>query len=153
MDLFSNNYLWGELSLCCQQFSSIANTRYKPAAAVQSPQQVDTTHEPAAIVQSWRNCKVCQPTWSKAAEAARSHRNFMRSSLASFSLWHHYHKLAQQCYVYWLVLSANSTQAGVITEKGASVGEMTPWDPAVRHFSQLVISGVGPMWVVPFLGW
>jgi hypothetical protein len=28
----------------------------------------------------------------------------------------------------------NLTQAGVITEKGASVGEMPPVDPAVRHF-------------------
>ena len=28
----------------------------------------------------------------------------------------------------------NLTQAGVITEKGASVGEMPPGDPAVRHF-------------------
>jgi hypothetical protein len=28
----------------------------------------------------------------------------------------------------------NLTQAGVITEKGASVGEMPPRDPAVRHF-------------------
>ena len=28
----------------------------------------------------------------------------------------------------------NLTQAGVITEKGASVGEMPPQDPAVRHF-------------------
>jgi hypothetical protein len=26
------------------------------------------------------------------------------------------------------------TQAGVITEKGASVGEMPPRDPAARHF-------------------
>jgi hypothetical protein len=26
------------------------------------------------------------------------------------------------------------TQAGAITEKGASVGEMPPRDPAVRHF-------------------
>jgi hypothetical protein len=26
------------------------------------------------------------------------------------------------------------TQAGVITEKGASVEEMPPQDPAVRHF-------------------
>jgi hypothetical protein len=28
----------------------------------------------------------------------------------------------------------NLTQAGVITEKGASVEEMPPWDPTVRHF-------------------
>jgi hypothetical protein len=28
----------------------------------------------------------------------------------------------------------NLTQAGVITEKGASVGEIPPWDPTVRHF-------------------
>jgi hypothetical protein len=28
----------------------------------------------------------------------------------------------------------NLTPAGVITEKGASVGEMPPRDPAVRHF-------------------
>jgi hypothetical protein len=26
------------------------------------------------------------------------------------------------------------TQAGVITEEGASLEEMPPWDPAVRHF-------------------
>jgi hypothetical protein len=28
----------------------------------------------------------------------------------------------------------NLTQAGVITEKGASVGEVPPQDPAARHF-------------------
>ena len=28
----------------------------------------------------------------------------------------------------------NLTQAGVITEKGASIEEMPPWDPTVRHF-------------------
>jgi hypothetical protein len=28
--------------------------------------------------------------------------------------------------VYWLVLCVNLTQTGVITEKGASVGEMPP---------------------------
>jgi hypothetical protein len=33
----------------------------------------------------------------------------------------------------WLVLCQRDT-AGVITEKGASVGEMLPRDPAVRHF-------------------
>jgi hypothetical protein len=36
--------------------------------------------------------------------------------------------------LYWLVLGVNLTQAGVITEKGASVGEMPPRDPTVRHF-------------------
>jgi hypothetical protein len=35
---------------------------------------------------------------------------------------------------YWLVLCVNLTQAEVITEKGASVGEMPPQDPAVGHF-------------------
>ena len=35
---------------------------------------------------------------------------------------------------YWLVLGVNLTQAGVITEKGASVGEVPPCDPAVGHF-------------------
>jgi hypothetical protein len=33
--------------------------------------------------------------------------------------------------LYWLVLGVNLTQAGVITEKGASVGEMPPQDPTV----------------------
>jgi hypothetical protein len=37
-------------------------------------------------------------------------------------------------HVYWLVLCVNLTQAGVITEKGASGEEMPPWGPAVRHF-------------------
>jgi hypothetical protein len=36
--------------------------------------------------------------------------------------------------VYWLVLGVNLTQAGVITEKGASVWEMPPRDQAVGHF-------------------
>jgi hypothetical protein len=35
--------------------------------------------------------------------------------------------------VYWQVLCQLDT-AGVITEKGASVEEMPPWDPAVGHF-------------------
>jgi hypothetical protein len=35
--------------------------------------------------------------------------------------------------LYWLVLCQLDT-AGVITEKGASVEEMPPRDPAVRHF-------------------
>jgi hypothetical protein len=39
-----------------------------------------------------------------------------------------------QTYVYWLVLCVNLTQAEVITEKGASLEEMPPWDPAVRYF-------------------
>jgi hypothetical protein len=34
---------------------------------------------------------------------------------------------------------------GVITEKGASVEEMPPWDPVVRHFPQLVIKGERPL--------
>ena len=45
-------------------------------------------------------------------------------------------------YLYWLVLCQLDT-AGVITEKGASVGEMPPRDPAV--FSQLVIKEGGPL--------
>jgi hypothetical protein len=39
--------------------------------------------------------------------------------------------------------SVNLTHAGVLTEKGASVGEMPPRDPAV--FSQLVIKEGGPL--------
>ena len=35
--------------------------------------------------------------------------------------------------LYWLVLCQLDT-AGVITEKGASVEEMPPWDRTVRHF-------------------
>jgi hypothetical protein len=35
--------------------------------------------------------------------------------------------------LYWLVLCQLDT-AGVITEKGASVEEMPPRDPGVRHF-------------------
>jgi hypothetical protein len=34
------------------------------------------------------------------------------------------HELISQ--IYWLVLGVNLTQAGVITEKGASVGEVPP---------------------------
>jgi hypothetical protein len=34
----------------------------------------------------------------------------------------------------WLVLCVNLTQAGVITEKGASFGKIPPRDPVVGHF-------------------
>jgi hypothetical protein len=46
--------------------------------------------------------------------------------------------------LYWLVLCQLDT-AGVTTEKGASFEEMPPRDPAVRHFSQLVIKGERPL--------
>ena len=36
--------------------------------------------------------------------------------------------------LYWLVLYVNLTQAGVTTEKEASVWEMLPRDPAATHF-------------------
>jgi hypothetical protein len=36
--------------------------------------------------------------------------------------------------LYWLILCVNLTQAGFITEKETSVGEMPPPDLAERHF-------------------
>jgi hypothetical protein len=48
-------------------------------------------------------------------------------------------------WLYWLVLCQLDT-AGVITEKGASVEEMPPWDPTVRHFSISVQGGKAPCW-------
>jgi hypothetical protein len=36
--------------------------------------------------------------------------------------------------LYYMTLCVNLTQAGIITEKGASGEKMPPWDPAVRHF-------------------
>jgi hypothetical protein len=36
--------------------------------------------------------------------------------------------------MYWLVLCVNLTQTGIITEKGASLEEMPPWNLVVRHF-------------------
>jgi hypothetical protein len=53
-----------------------------------------------------------------------------------------------------VVLCINLTQARVITEKGASLEEMPPWDPAVRHFSdqgeraQPIVAGAIPRLVV-----
>jgi hypothetical protein len=41
--------------------------------------------------------------------------------------------------MYWLVLCQLDITAGVITEKGASVGEMPPWRSSCKAFSQLVI--------------
>ena len=40
--------------------------------------------------------------------------------------------------LYWLVLCVNLTQAGVITEKGASVGKMPPQDPGIFSISDQV---------------
>jgi len=53
---------------------------------------------------------------------------------------------------YWLVLCVNLTQAGVITEKGASLEEML-LRSSCKAFSQLVIKGEGPLWMMPSLGW
>ena len=36
--------------------------------------------------------------------------------------------------MHWPVLWVSLTQAEVITENGASLEEMRPWDPAIRHF-------------------
>ena len=44
------------------------------------------------------------------------------------------HSALQRKMGYWLILCVNLTQAGVITEEGASLEEMPPLDPAVRHF-------------------
>jgi hypothetical protein len=43
--------------------------------------------------------------------------------------------------MYWLVLCVNLTQAGDITDKGASARKVPPWEA----FSQLVIKGRGPL--------
>jgi len=48
-------------------------------------------------------------------------------------------RLVLSSIVYCLVFCVNLTQAGVITEKGAFLEEMPSWDPAVKHFFQLVI--------------
>jgi hypothetical protein len=40
----------------------------------------------------------------------------------------------QNTHLSWLVFCVNLTQAGVITEKGASCEEMPSGDPALRHF-------------------
>jgi hypothetical protein len=43
VDLFSNGSLGGELDLLWQQFSPMANTKHKSAAAEQSSRQADST--------------------------------------------------------------------------------------------------------------
>ena len=57
--------------------------------------------------------------------------------------------------MYWLVLCVNLTQAGVFTEKGASLEEMLPGDPAVMQLvvneEELVVSGA-ISGLVPSLG-
>jgi hypothetical protein len=45
----------------------------------------------------------------------------------------------------WLVLCVNETQSGVISEKGASVGEVPPWDPAVGQSLNKWSRGWGPL--------
>jgi hypothetical protein len=42
---------------------------------------------------------------------------------------------------HWMVLFVNLTQAGVITEKGASLEEMPPIRSTCKAISQLVIKG------------
>jgi hypothetical protein len=76
----------------------ISNTNYDSTPIVQSFQQVDTRHEPAAVVQSWRNHKAGQLAWGEAAETASCRR-----SLMSCSWWVSLHGgittgWAQQCY-------------------------------------------------------
>ena len=79
---------------------------------LQSPQQADTRHKPAAVVQSWWNCQARQPDWGEAMEVASCHRNLKSSSWVSFSKWQRYHSWAQQHYVRWtntcMMLEKNS---------------------------------------------
>jgi hypothetical protein len=53
-------------------------------------------HEPAAVVQSWRNCKAHQPAWG--TEVARSFGN-----LTSSSLWWCYHKRKGSQYMHVVI--------------------------------------------------
>ena len=47
--------------------------------------------------------------------------------------------------LYWLALCVNLTQAGVITEKGASVGGSASMRSSCGVFSQLLNKGGGPL--------
>jgi len=57
-----------------------------------SSQQTDTKHEPAAVVQSWRNHQAWQQAWGEVAGASSGHRKPRSSSSASLSQRWHYHK-------------------------------------------------------------
>jgi hypothetical protein len=55
----------------------------------------------------------------------------LEESFKELVLFFHYGFLASNsgcwsCAVYWMILCVNLTQAGVITEKGASGGEVLP---------------------------
>jgi hypothetical protein len=54
--------------------------------------------------------------------------------------------------LYWLVLCVNLKQPGVITEKGASVGEFASMKSSRGAFSQLVIKGGWHIVCGAFLG-
>lgn len=76
-----------------EQSSGLADTTHKPAASVQSIWQADPRHGPATVVQSWSNRKASQPAQGKASEAASCCKNLPSSSWASFPQWRHHHKL------------------------------------------------------------
>jgi hypothetical protein len=85
---------------------------------------------------------------------ARRQTQVLCKSRKGFELSHLSHP--QMCLslysLYWLILCANLTQARIIREEGASVGEMRS---SCKAFSQLVINwgGPSPLWVVSSLGW
>ena len=68
-----------------KKFSPIANIKYNSVGTVQSFQQADTRHEPAAVVQSWKHCKASQLACGEVMEVA-SCRNPTSSSWVSFVL-------------------------------------------------------------------
>jgi hypothetical protein len=89
IDLFRNSSLGQVHSLLSgyRQFIPVANTNYEPAALVQSSRQT-----PHMNLQGQFNPEETTRLANQlgSVEAARSCRNLMRSSLVSFSLWHHH---------------------------------------------------------------
>jgi hypothetical protein len=110
VDLFSNSSLGASLIFFLSNFSPLANTKYSSLATDQPSRQVDTTHKPAATVQSFlqANTSMNQRLWLNYEETirlvnwpkARPQKQqgccmkFMSSSWMSFSQKQCYHKLS-----------------------------------------------------------
>jgi hypothetical protein len=111
VDLFRNSSLGASpIFVAYQQFSPVANTKYRSAAAVRSSRQTQHVDQQAQFDPEEPVRFANQP---EAAEAGRSHRKLVRSAVVGFSQWcHHKQSSAMQCKAKWYMHVISKEQQG-----------------------------------------
>ena len=147
VDLFSNRSLWVSSVFFVKSQSLGKHQRQTSSCSpvLSAGRHHTRTSSCSSVLKKLQGRQLAQ---GKAAEEARSHRNFMRSSLASVSLWQYYHEVGSTmlCVLAGFVCQLD-TGWSYHRERSFSWGNASIRS-SCGSFSQLVIKGGGPM-----VGW